>query len=131
MAKTSGHADLTTKQLKVVLREKNLVVAFCSDTGSPELGYFNLPISSLAQYLISEINLIPLQGRSLVVSLLPGNSPLAVRFSIRPQQFNILFLIQCNIKNQCGRAALFTNTAEKTQHVIHRDTELTLFNSAL
>ena len=50
---------------------------------------------------------------------------------IRPQQFNILFLIQCNIKNQCGRAALFTNTAGKTQHVIHRDTELTLFNSAL
>ena len=50
---------------------------------------------------------------------------------IRPQQFNILFLIQCNIKNQCGRAALFTNTAGKTQHVIHRDTELTLFHSAL
>ena len=50
---------------------------------------------------------------------------------IRPQQFNILFLIQCNIKNQRGRAALFTNTAEKTQHVIHKDTELTLFNSAL
>ena len=50
---------------------------------------------------------------------------------IRSQQFNILFLIQCNIKNQCGWAALFTNTAEKTQHVIHRDTELTLFNSAL
>ena len=50
---------------------------------------------------------------------------------VRPQQFNILFLIQCNIKNQCGRAALFTNTAGKTQHVIHRDTELTLFHSAL
>ena len=44
MAKTSGHADLTTKQSKVVLREKNLVVAFCSNTGSPELGYFNLEL---------------------------------------------------------------------------------------
>ena len=38
--------------------------------------------------------------------------------AIRPLQFNILFLIQWNIKNQCGRAALFTNIADKTQHVI-------------
>ena len=59
MAKTSGHADLTTKQSKVVLREKNLVVAFCSDTGSSELGYLDLPPSSLAKLLLGELNLTP------------------------------------------------------------------------
>ena len=59
MAKTSGHADLMTKQSKVVLREKNLVEAFCSDTSSPEHGYLDLPPSSLAKLLLGELNLTP------------------------------------------------------------------------
>ena len=47
-----SHGDLTMKQSKVVLREKNLVAAFSCNTSSPELCYL-VPSS------LGELNLTP------------------------------------------------------------------------